>query len=636
MASNNLDIINNTLLETNPFPLAQVRAADVWGNDLLDIPTLNKHASDVVFHCLDKIKHNHYSATSILITADVGTGKSHIISRIRHRLQTEGSGLFILANRFDDLNKPQESFQSLLSDSLGNLGSHGVTQWQGLASAIIGEAVQALKPNVKKPEAQNLIYQFQQQPLQKSRNLVEKITKTFCKINPVKDPDIVKSILWTLVPSESSHAAKWLAGKELAQYKAIDLRLPTQNQSFDAVLQILTLMSRYNQLVICFDELDRDNFNDAGFHRAEVTAGLIKDLFQNLSRGIILTVMVSATWTKRVTQNTPKAVWGKVQAQGDPIRLQPLSGDTAIEVTRFFLDKYYTEQNLVPPHSLYPFNTEQIHAIGQTNPTIREFLDWCRLNVVTIVKPVNSAVSPLTVDPLREAFASELEVVSENDLDHNEVIGKALLYNFQQIVEHTVKRVTVKTVTDGVKKNGKKDNYLNFKIIGEEDNQIVCIGVAVLQDDGGRSLGAGFKRLLDDKKQFQLSRGCLVRSKSKQLNKYFQEKYLNPLITKGGEYADLKFDEVKPLLALYSIYQKQGVDYNFSDEELQRFVITKGAEYNLGVHNPLLQEILSDPSYQVPDFEDEPAALEEVDPQEDDSELDQSDVIELSGDAEKN
>jgi hypothetical protein len=590
-----LETINSTLKQLNPFARPpQVTANDVWEHTLLDIESLNSHASNAVFQVLSHVQQRHYSANSILITADIGTGKSHIISRIRHRLQAEGSGLFILANRFNDLNKPHESFQELLSESLNYIGSRGVKQWQDLASSMVNDINRTGKPGAQKIPAENLISLFSKKSFKDLQTIIEQLTTKFCRIKQIQDPDIVKAIFWTLSDQQCLFAVKWLGGKELAQYKANEIRLPTQNQSFNAVLQILDLISSYNELVICFDELDNNDFNDAGFHRAEVTAGLIKDLFQNLKRGVILTVMLSTTWTKRVKQNSPESVRGKLTAYGEPIALQPLNSDLSVEVVQFFLQRYYQNYDIQPPDPLYPFEEDKIRKIGHNKPTMRELLLWCR-----------NYVDGNVIDPIEEAFSTELQAVTESDLEKSDLLGKALFYNFSNLVGQTIEGVTITAIIDRVTKASKKDPYLNFKIVGEEGGKSVCVGVAVLQHDGGNALGAGFKRLLDYD-QFGLSRGCLVRSESKSMTQYLQNKYLKPLIAKGGEYVDLKFEEVRPLLALYSISQKLGLDYTFSEQDFQKFVLDQATDKKFAADNLLIKEILSDPSYQAPVLQDEP------------------------------
>jgi hypothetical protein len=132
--------------------------------------------------------------------------------------------------------------------------------------------------------------------------------------------------------------------------------------------------------------------------------------------------------------------------------------------------------------------------------------------------------------------------------------------------------------------------------------------VAVLQEDGGKALGAGLRRL-NDYGTFGLTRGCLVRSKTKKITPHLERTYLEPLIRQqGGEFVELKENEIRPLIAIRAVHQKRDVDYKVSEEQIFQFIAEKGAENLLGASNPLLKEILSDPSYEVPTdlIEEEP------------------------------
>lgn len=609
-----IEDINAALLSQNPFAKPPyLNASDIWGKEFFDIETINAHASDTVFQALEQIRSSQYSTTSIAITAQDGTGKTHIISRIRHRLQKNGGGLFIYANKIPaDSQKIKQEFQKLLAQSLGKIGSQGVTQWQELATAMTNEALNAAKSNPRLYFPQELVKKFQAGQLSELRKWVNGLTKAFFKAKDVSDPDIVKAIIWTLSNEQSLYAIKWLEGQELAQYKADELGLPSQRQSFDAVLQILDLISQYNELVICFDELDTPDAYDeiSGLHISQIVASLIKDLFQNLSRGVILSVMMPAQWSNKIKQ-LPGGVYNKLSAQGNPLDLKYMDGESIVNLVTSWLENYYNQRSLVPPEPIYPFSKDQLHSLGKGKPTVREVLKWCKDNC----KPSNGVIKPPPeLDPVEDAFVKELEEDPKNYLEDNSLLADAILFSFQALIGQTVERVTIKEVTNKVTKKDDKDNYMKFKIIGKEENgNNICIGVAVLQDAGGKSLGAGLKRL-NEYKIFGLTRGCLVRSKDKTLTSYLEDKYLVPLIKeKGGEYVELKEEEIRPLVAIREVHKKREVDYKLSDEQIFKFIADKGAEKMLGANNPLLKEILSDPSYEVPPelIKNEPVAVAE-------------------------
>src|SRR6476469_251409 len=625
-----IEDLNVALLNQNPFAKPPfLNAGDVWGQEFFDVETINAHASDAVFQALAQIRAGHYKTTSIAITAQDGTGKTHIISRIRHRLQEHGGGLFVYANKYGNINQIKQGFQRILAESLGKIGRDGVRQWQELATAMANNALKVSKPNAKVFSPQELLGKFKAATPKQLKKWVKDLTKAFLQAKSVNDPDIVKAIFWTLSDEQSLYAIKWLEGQELAKYKADELELPTQCQSFEAVLQILDLISEYKELVICFDELDTpDAYDDiSGLHISQIVAGLIKDLFQNLNRGLILSVMMPPQWSNKIKQ-LPGGVFTKVSAQGNPIDLKYMDAESIVNLVSFWLDKYYERKNLIPHEPIYPFTQIQLSELGKGKPTAREVLKWCKENchppISTGESPKNSDIS----NPVELAFLKELEEDIGIYLEDNYLLADAILFGFQSLIGQTVERVTVQEATDRVKIRGGKDDYINFKVIGKDNGKDVIIGVAVLQYAGGKGLGSGLKRL-NDYQSFNFTRGCLVRSQSKKITSYMEQKYLVPLIKQqGGEYVPLKEDEIKPLLAIRAVYQKSEVDYGVSEEEIFNFIAEKGAEKMLGASNPLLKEILSDPSYEVPTdmIEDEPVAVAEsiMDDLSESEELDES------------
>ncbi len=610
-----LEDLNAALLSQNPFAKPPfLNASDVWGNEFFDVETINAHASDAVFHALAQIRAGQYPTTSIAITAQDGTGKTHIISRIRHRLQEHGGGLFVYANKYGNINQIKQGFQQILAESLGKIGRDGVRQWQELATAMANNALQIAQSDARTFSAQEFVEKFKNGTPRQVKRWVKELTRAFLQAKNVNEPDIVKAILWTLSEEQSLYAIKWLKGEEIAQYKANELELPAQCQSFEAVLQVLDLISQYNELIICFDELDTpDAYDDiSGLHLSQILAGLIKDLCQNLNRGLILSVMMPAQWIK--IKQLPGGVSTRVSAHGNPLELKYMDAESTVNLVSFWLDKYYQLQNLIPPEPIYPFTQIQLSELGQGRPTVREVLKWCREHCKPrILNGSENNQDAEISNPVELAFLKELEEDIGIYLEDNYLLADAILFGFQSLIGQTVERVTVQSATDKVTQRGRRDDYINFKVIVKDNETDVTIGVAVLQYAGGRGLGAGLRRL-NDYEAFNLTRGCLVRSKSRRITSYLEQQYLVPLIKEqGGEYVELKEEEIKPLLAIRAVYQKREVDYGVSEEQIFNFIAEKGADKMLGTSNPLLKEILSDPSYQVPTdmIEDEPVTVAE-------------------------
>jgi hypothetical protein len=118
----------------------------------------------------------------------------------------------------------------------------------------------------------------------------------------------------------------------------------------------------------------------------------------------------------------------------------------------------------------------------------------------------------------------------------------------------------------------------------------------VIQQSGGNAVQAILKQLGDYEK-FDLTRGCLVRSKTIGKNAKLAQKYLSELQNdKGGEWVRIPEEDIKPLLAIYAVYKNQE-SYGLKPEQIFDFI----EKSELVIKNYIICEILSDPSGQAPD-----------------------------------
>ncbi len=185
--------LDNAIKSQNPFDRSLVvRTQDVWGKGFPDVPSLNAHALDAVFESIEKVRTRQRPVVGITITAEAGLGKSHLISRIRYRLQADGSALFVYMSECGDLNRIKIEFLRTLAASLKQNGSRGVTQWRELATALVNEAYN------KSYTPQQMVNQFSG-ALAKNSKLVDHIRDRVFQVKPnIENPDIITAILWTL------------------------------------------------------------------------------------------------------------------------------------------------------------------------------------------------------------------------------------------------------------------------------------------------------------------------------------------------------------------------------------------------------------------------------------------------------
>jgi hypothetical protein len=594
--ANTASSIEDLIRDHNVFDGHQVvKKSQVWGASFPDVPLINAPASDAVFQAIRQVRSGQCQVRGITITADKGLGKTHIISRIRHRLQTEDSALFIYMADYGNLNQIKFEFLQTLASSLKQIGSQDVMQWQELAAALVNEVFKKSYP------PKYLVKTFPS-VLAKTPNLLDNLISRVIQFKTDIDPYLIRAILWTLSQSYAFFAIKWLSGEELAQSEADGMGLPTVAiNSSKTLYQLLDLISDYQTPLICFDELDGAGIDDNGFTRAQVVASLVKDLYNQIKRGVLLATMYPATWRDQITvMPDADAVTDRMAefSSGKPIALRNLNSDDVVALVSQRLKAFYDEQEINPPHSVYPFDEDEIKRLGRQGLTARDVLTWCAEKLKGGVKD----------NRVELAYQEELENLTNFNFLEDKAkaqIAQALIFGFERIIAQTIEHVSLKRIEAPLKP---KTNHIDFKIIGEEDGKEIKIGVAVIQSSGKQNITTALNQI-KDYTRFNITRGCLVRSKEIPANAQDAQQHLKELLNeKGGEWVKLKEEEIKPIMAICSVYDKRE-SMDLSESKIFKFITEK----NLIGNNPLIREILSAPSGQVPEnLVDEEALFEEA------------------------
>lgn len=601
--NNTENYLDDLIKNHNPFAgHTVVRPPQIWTKSFPDVPSINAQASDAVFNAVAQIRQGQRQVVGITITAEKGLGKSQTISRIRHRLQAENGALFVYMSKYDNLNQIKYQFlQTIVSSLRASGNTQGIMQWQEIAAALINEGKNW------NYTAQQYINHFPVWLNKLSNKVVDHFTDCALTIKPnVTNPYLIKAILWTLSAPHSIYATHWLSGLEITQNQAEAMLLPNpkredkEAEALNTTRQILDLTSEYKIPVICFDELDTTDADENGFTVAQVIANLTKDLYNNLERGVLLLAMYPETWKDQV-KNLPKAeaIIDRIASEHrQPIALNYLNSEDVLSIVFYWLKEYYEEHQINPPHPFYPFDETKLRELGKSKPTVRSVLNWCADNFVPpepIVSP-GDGDDPLpikhSVEPSFEAELANLEEIDVLSESNNDAIANALRLAFSSLKKQTIEGVTIDAIED-IKAKSIDKGYIHFKIVGTENNQVVKIGVAVLQQAGGRYQGAALKRLVDYK-EFDITRGCLVRSNKINYGAGGAKKRVDDLLRKGGEWVLLKSEEIKPLLAIQSVWDNR-TSYELSEEQLLDFIQQQA------INNLLILEILSAPSGQEPD-----------------------------------
>jgi hypothetical protein len=554
------DSLAQLLEAQNPFAEFVVRSQDIWGTGFPDEPSLNAHASDAVFRAIKQLQNGQRKVVGITLRAEMGMGKSHIISRVRNQIQEMGNALFIYMVDYGNLNDIRSEFLKTLAFSLKHTGSKNVTQWQELATDILNDVYQ-------KQFHPNQVIGNLPVKLAKNPDFVENLVDEICLKKPeISDPSLIQAILWTLSPVHAPYAVNWLSGKNLPQSKSDQLGLPNSNkadhsaEAFDITCQILSIISQYKSIVICFDQLDGTEVNDAGFKKAQVIANFGMDLYNNINRGILLTAVYSHIWNHDIRSlSSSEAVIDRIGEQ--IIDLKALNESGVISLVKKRLATFYAKHNVVPPHALYPFIEEDLRIKAKQRPSARDILQWCCNNWV---KPVDNLVET--------AYLKELNSLDEAEfIDDKSKLARAIGFGFENLIGQTLESVKIDKIDYAVAPKSGNKGYIDFRVIGVEKAKPIKIGVAIIQYPNGIGVQAGLSRLIDYQK-FDLTRGCLLRSRDIKPTARRAQQFKDQLIKDlGGEWPSMDSKDLKPLIAIRAVFDAKD-DYGFTGEMIRSFI----------------------------------------------------------------
>jgi len=308
---------------------------------------------------------------------------------------------------------------------------------------------------------------------------------------------------------------------------------------------------------------------------------------------------VPKLWSDVLRQDTA-SIQKICTAYPEPITLEHISPETIEELVALWLADIYQAKDIQPPTPIYPFERDELIQFAKGKPDVRETLKWCSKLLVkkldTISPPPEKL--PLT-ERLENAYHKAIDQFSNSFLDDNQLVAEVLRFHFDKISSiEKLRDLAIENVfvlsTEDITPKHKNSGYLQFKIIAKENDKELSIAVGVLQQTSGLSVGAGFKRLLDNR-QFKFDRGCMVRSKERKLKRNWDSyQYYQDLIAKGGEWVDLKEEEFKPLFALKYVYDNCA-QFDLTAKRLDSLKLV----YDRIANNPLIKEILSRPEGEV-------------------------------------
>ncbi|MEB3122667.1 MAG: hypothetical protein VKL41_15780, partial [Snowella sp.] len=427
--------------------------------------------------------------------------------------------------------------------------------------------------------------------------------------------NLLRAILWTLSAETSiqanddsylcASAIAWLKGEQINENEAKIMKIPPQfsiiinnnkKESFDALCELLHIISEYYSVVFAFDELEAikpDSFgqpfwvaNFSDFFKE------IHDFFLNLSLKnelLLLTAWLPEHWN-RLAYSDMESIKNEMYISRycslsllnhKPLKLiSSLSKNEGLNLVSCWLKELKGNSS----HDPYqPFKQSDIEAFLDSGPTPRQLWNWCAK------KWPDEVIPPL---PLQEIFNTYQGRVDESLFKDDNRIAELLELSFNSVKGETIENVIVHSIK-------KMPNAAKFQLLleGIENGKIIKIGIGICQGHA-KAVGAMVRKLLEPDKKHSFTRGCFIRSKQLQLSPHiiaFQK--IQQLVNeKDGEYVDLidhQLFELDALFQSFNDFNERDITLTPQDEEFKRKIL---------IQNGLIKEILSAPEPNLDDL----------------------------------
>jgi hypothetical protein len=259
------------LQENNPF--YSNTHPDIWIRQFPNIPSINGDVFSSIIRIIENKQKNPQEPVGILVNGEAGTGKTHMIARIREYCEETSFQIKFSAIRpVINYNTPiRHLFRGIISSMAHTVAdSSGCTQFHGLLFSMITEYIS------KESENRDVLKKFEGNPgkffrfFSKFKNerelLYNRVQTWMIKEIPDVYPLFIKLLFAYGNPKLQQIARSRLEGDIADPEDARLLNVPyIENQSDPAaeeearnfLLSLGLLLSRYNQcLIICFDQLE--------------------------------------------------------------------------------------------------------------------------------------------------------------------------------------------------------------------------------------------------------------------------------------------------------------------------------------------------------------------------------------------
>ena len=473
--------------EVNPFDRINPKPTNFWEekqDPALTVNSIHQEAIDEIEELLNLVATDHRSRT-LLLLGDSGSGKSHLLGRLKRTLNPKAFFAYILC----DWAESDHIWRHILRYTVDSLMQVPESQQETQESQLMLwlKSLSAFtKRNLKQRIASDNFWEI----LQSDRQKFIKHLKNTYKKESIYSADIFFGVLHDLTdPELYPLACEWLRGDDLSEESMQALKVKQCIDSEDAAKTILAnfgkISAETKPIVLCFDNLDNIPHLSDGFQDFQplfnVNTTIHNEYFKNF---LVIISIITNTW-KRNANRIQQADKARIERGG--IQLKSITLEQAEALWAYRLKPLHSQANPQPPSNIYPLNwqtLEQKYPGGKTLPRLALLLgreEYQKYKIDLVKPPVNPPPPPPPVHRIKAEF--QLQWQDEYD-KIQEKITKITLLSAPELIRMLAEALAALQVQEIKPKLLPGKTYASNSLSYQHSGQRERVGVVWTEDPG--------------------------------------------------------------------------------------------------------------------------------------------------------
>lgn len=352
--------------EVNPFDRINIKPSNFWEEKQEASQTVNSiHQKEIadIEELLSLVSTDYKSRTVVLI-GDSGSGKSHLLGRLKRTLNSKAFFTYILC----DWAESSYIWRHILRSTVDSLTQVPEGQEDSQLILWLKSLSAFTKRNLKQRIVEDNFWEILQSDRQK---FIKHLKKTY-RTQRIYNPDIFFGILHDLTnPELYDLACEWLRGDDLSEESRQILKVQDCIDQEDVAKNILANFGRISTetqpIVLCFDNLDSmpklsDSFLDIQ-SLFDVNTSIHADYLKNF---LVIVSAITNTWKRHLDRIQPADKAGIQRI----IQLKRISLEQAEALWSYQLKPLHSQAQPKPHSSIFPLDRKMLEQNFPGNKTL--------------------------------------------------------------------------------------------------------------------------------------------------------------------------------------------------------------------------------------------------------------------------